>query len=158
MDEQRITVLADFIDQLPDEHFSMTSWNIGNPYNLGVLDHKTEGPEPWMNPKPLLAAAAECGTRACIAGWACIIFCEPQDFDLYGDTAQNARYLLDLDEDQADALFTPSTGNDMRAQVHLPDLSGITRQRAVKMLRLLAETGQVFWNEDCLCAFCDPDN
>lgn len=154
MDKQRIAILADFIDSLADEHFSMIHWQLRDPYREGVLEKDPYGPEPWQKPRPLLQAIENCNTICCIAGYTGLIFMEPPDEKLYGDTAQNARYLLDLTPEQADALFTPTVGNDPQATVHIPRIDAITRTRAVRMLRTFAQTSKVDWNQDCDCELC----
>lgn len=73
---------------------------------------------------------AECGTVACIAGWTYLTYggC--------GDPYSEARNLLGLDEDRADALFLP----------YGCDWEDITPAHAAQTLRKLAETGEVDWS------------
>ena len=89
-----------------------------------------------------------CGTTACIAGWAVALFnedgtprTEPFVEDPYKHgipIANLGRVALGLSYSIADALFTPE----------LPDhiWSSITPQVAAKTLRSLAETGEVRWD------------
>jgi hypothetical protein len=75
----------------------------------------------------------ECGTSACIAGWATAAFGEEGEDQDNLDTPRVARERLGLSMEQADKLFYPKW------------LSDRTNTEAAQVLRTLAETGQVLW-------------
>lgn len=93
-----------------------------------------------------------CGTTACIAGWAYAIKTQATPEAMkdiisaegrvgsgsYNKIPNTARDFLDLDQDQADDLFMSDY-----APIELYD---IKPQTAVRVLRHLAATGEVDWN------------
>lgn len=103
MNLERMKILRDHIAALPEEQFDMSDW-------------KRE---------------EECGTVACIAGWACILFSTPEETENSG-TAETAETVLDIDCDTSDSLFVGGFSTN-----HLWD---ITRDEAVEeMDRLILE-------------------
>ena len=90
----------------------------------------------------------ECGTPACIAGFACVRYMGGHDMyeivsglsDEYEGTHDVAQSMLGLTDDQAEALFDPQQA------VHGIALSAITADMAVRTLHHLAETGDVRWH------------
>lgn len=92
----RLNKLADFLDKLPDNRFDYRYFVGGN----------------WRGEKDL-----SCGTTACAAGWACVLFPEILFLnddglpDLIDRKAPHASYALEvafgLSEDEADVLFYP---------------------------------------------------
>lgn len=125
MNVERITQLADFIEKLPPKRFEISTW--ASPVDDHSKSLKTVG-----------ELKHNCGTCACIGGWAEALF-NPDDhaFNMSGDSAlliENARQLLDLDDETADALFMPSASWDQ-----------VTREMAAATLRNLALTGEVVW-------------
>lgn len=86
----------------------------------------------------------DCGTVACIAGWACLIALpgianleqfEEDTGEILEDFAAD---FLGLDWDKSGALFLPDE----------PAWPDITPMQAVRVLRHLAKTGEVDWSED----------
>ncbi|RUU80484.1 hypothetical protein [Mesorhizobium sp. M7A.F.Ca.MR.362.00.0.0] len=74
-----------------------------------------------------------CGTVGCIAGWAAHVFGGQMV-----DPAWTGRLVLGLDSDLADDLFTPP--------YDYGKYDKITPKDAAKVLRNLAETGEVDWS------------
>lgn len=106
----RLIMLRDFLAELPDERFSIR-WAF------------TGGDAPIsMNAFP------ECGTAACISGWAQLLFPADAD-DVFG-----------LESHEACELFMPRGWDDDKAY-HL-----YTRARAVAVLDHLINTGEVDWS------------
>ena len=80
----------------------------------------------------------DCGSPACIAGWAEHIFGEDTDFDL--------TYLLDISSSDEMELIEPRYKNHAYFPAVRSDHPGfITPQHAAKVLRHFAETGIVDW-------------
>lgn len=79
----------------------------------------------------------ECGTVACIAGWACALDVGLSEAAGIRSPFMHARTILGLDERQATLLFIPDPLN----------FDAITPADAAKVLRTLAETGDVDWSE-----------
>jgi hypothetical protein len=115
---ERLTQLRDVLAALPDERFDMSTFG---QYSDGK---DASGQELLHN----------CGTVACIAGWAAAIFAEP------GITDGAAARTLNLDPDLAHDLFF---ADDHPLRSH--GLAAITRSDAVKTLTHLIETGEVKW-------------
>ena len=83
-----------------------------------------------------------CTAVGCIAGWTCLLL---SDFDRRrNDWEYVAAKLLDLTEDEADALFTPTKNTG--APFDIPEWDAVTATMAVTTLRRLAETGEVKWD------------
>jgi hypothetical protein len=112
MNIERLTQLRDVLAALPDERFDMSTF----------------GPESSQ-------LLHNCGTVACIAGWAAAIFAEP------GITDGAAARTLNLDPDLAHDLFFA----DDHPLKETDGLEAITRSDAVKTLTHLIETGEVKW-------------
>lgn len=121
MNKERLLDLADIIenDRLPNVKFDMT---------VGVA-HR-----PSINP--------ECGTAACIAGYAlCAAFgnkVAKKKFLFWGNAWFAAKRVLGLSAHEASRLFEPYDDNNKIARK--------TRAQAVKVLRHAAETGEINWS------------
>ena len=77
----------------------------------------------------------ECGTAACLIGWAKIIF--PK----YGCIVN-----LELDEEVNNALTCPSTRTGCKYH-YAGDAEIFTLRAAIRVLEILRDTGKVDWNE-----------
>lgn len=124
MNIDKINKLADFIEaqDADDLGFDMRYWN------------------------PVLAGSHGCGTVACIAGWTCAM--ERPDLSYWSWGGTPAAEILGLDDPMAHELFTPCSGS-------LPsglEYKHIKPPHAVRVLRNLAETGEVDWS----VAFATP--
>jgi hypothetical protein len=84
------------------------------------------------------ASGSHCGTVACIAGWAEAVRLNTSTFDNDGGVPDRSQEYLGLDQDQADVLFYGFGGWN--------DLTQISPDEAVAVLRHLAETGKVDWS------------
>lgn len=97
--------VADYIEAHPESH-DQFSWFYVDPardVNYGAVRQLSEL---W-----------DCGTRACIAGWGCLLNGDKVILDAYGNhvepkeggnrehVAERARELFDLDDDESDVLF-----------------------------------------------------
>jgi len=123
MNIERLTVLRDVIINLPDGRFNMNTW-------VGFI----EGDD---DEDPLTASQIrhDCGTCACIGGWADALFREPDDRPM-DHTVTATGELLGLTSDQSFELFTPKG-------VVWPD---VTQEKAAEVLTRLIETGEVKWS------------
>lgn len=117
MNKQKILDLADFIENLPPKQFNMAVYGV----------------------------AHECGTIACIAGWAAVLegatVDKHESFHILGEwigAHKFAAKALGINEKTSLDLFTPIDEHE--------SLSDITKEQAVKTLRKLAETGEVDWS------------
>lgn len=96
MNAERLNKVADMIQAYP-EHFDMASYLDGPDYT----NSETSTPEAVMTAP--LTSPVDCGTTACIAGWAChlwaseVVVGEPFD--------ANAARILGLDDDQSYEVF-----------------------------------------------------
>ena len=121
MNKERLLDVADMIenDRLPHVVFDMNQWT----------KHR-----PSINP--------ECGTAACIAGYAlCAAYGNREAKKRFNShigwiaAQRKARRILGLSPYEATKLFSPSR-----------NLRAITREQAVKVLRHAAETGEIDWS------------
>jgi hypothetical protein len=83
-------------------------------------------------------AVENCNTAACMAGFACLIFdyqnsSKAMNDDNVYNVKNEARYILELDYDQANELFATNTARS------------ITGPMAAKVIRYFVETGEVDW-------------
>ena len=158
LNTDRLEQLADHLEAVGDEHFHMGIWVEDDPRSYHYL---------YPNTGDLVADIRQCGTRACLAGHAAMLFRPPDDSDIpdfYDDDDEDlnsgvkdeARVWLGLTMEQADALFVPTAGGDLRDAVHCR-LADLTVEDAAWTLRHLADTGQVVWKPWCSCSMCDPD-
>lgn len=134
MNVERITTLRDHIAALPPEKFNLGSW-FSSPVKL-----------------PTAGAFHKCGTSACIAGWALVLFAPDEPLYMV-DVPNDAAEILGLTNEQANDLFTPEradyAGEDDRPGGVLPDplwLGDVTNEQAVKVLDHLIATGEVRWD------------
>lgn len=117
MNVRLLTILADFLDQLPSDQFDLHTWlETGNLNDKAVAELTVAE----------MLAEKDCGTTACAIGWACTIpeFQEaglkyhydydgiyvgqpPADGVTDGSTIQQVARLLDLTIFQANHLFMP---------------------------------------------------
>lgn len=123
MNIENILKLRDFIDSLPAKRFDINVWANTLADNPEVINYDATSDEVLHN----------CGTCACIGGWADVLF-QPKGFlivqsDGYINTAEQ----LGLDTDTAYDLTHPS---DVAWSL-------VTKDVAVEVLTILAETGRV---------------
>ena len=125
MNRENILKVADAIEQhsIPDLGFNMDWLETERIYRLSghreIVRKDNTG--------------RDCGTIACIAGWACRLAGVPANFG-------SARKFLGIPENLRDPLFY---AHGSAVQDRLED---IQPQTAVAVLRHLAETGEVDWN------------
>lgn len=135
MNTERILILADFIESLPDERLDMCYWakDEDGDENLG------------LSPATVLH---NCGTAACLGGYTEALF-NPTRTGFRGTLglwtpdaplpSDSAGTLLGLTVAQAHNLFMPPHANGA--------WDCITPAIAADTLRRLAETGQVEWGQ-----------
>ena len=103
-----------------------------------------ENEENFFSMKTLWEREEGCGSPACIAGWTLALFTSEANESGHVNGIDMACAVLGLTSRQTDALFTPDTKT---AFFHAEEGSPryISRDRAVRQLRQLAETGKVNW-------------
>lgn len=88
----------------------------------------------WISNQLIDNSGHDCGTTACIAGWAVSV--SGRDVANYnGEIRSDAEHILGLDYDTAEELF-----------VNYPIFSSPSPSQAAEVLRRLAETGVVDWS------------
>lgn len=123
MNREKIQELRDHIAKLPPEQFDMRQWR---DYN-------------------------DCGTVACIAGWAVEINKSlfVGEYVPRSDIRGAARMVLQLSDLQAVRLFTPMESSHIGVQNNPGaiqcDMQDVTTAQAVKVLDNLLLTGEVDW-------------
>ena len=118
MNIERITQLRDHLAQLPDSRFNINIW---------VKDKASDNSD-------LLTAAQvrhNCGTCACIGGWADALF-QPDDYRPMESLLDDTALLLGLTVEQVFRLTHPQV-----------DWNEVTREVAVEALTILLETGEI---------------
>ena len=145
----RILTLRDHILK-PETHFDIRRWQVILTPE-GALDKATVGVEN----RTYESLRHDCGTCACIGGWAEILFSPPNTTlykhhgqitqrlsnsppsDELRETSHSVAELLGISYSEADYLcYPPNYGNS-----HL-----YPKQRVAETLTRLAETGEVEWN------------
>lgn len=146
-----INTLARLLDNIPSKFD--TGFNMGG-YIRDVRDELEFGDEVKTH------VGHQCGTTACIAGWASLHVTKEgtllskgrtsneiyevadeldgTDLSTYATAAQN---ILGLDDDQAALLFEPMNFGDHGNH----DWDEVTPRQAAKVLRHLVKTGDVDW-------------
>lgn len=81
----------------------------------------------------------DCGTIACIAGWACLreYAEEERTYVPVSQIVKDARFYLGLDENQSKHLFL--------SDIVVGEIPNVTRAEAISVLRHAAETGIISW-------------
>lgn len=118
MNKDNILKVADAIEQhsIPDLGFNMDFFSSPRSHGSAIkADH----------------SGHDCGTVACIAGWAVQVGDLPRTFAA-------ARQYLGIDDDLGDDLFYGDSDDLVLADIAVP--------QAVAVLRYLAETGEVDWS------------
>ena len=156
MHSERLTALAEIIEKTdyePDT-FTMESWlEMEHPEQFRPIADLDDLDE-------IVAITAECGTRACIAGYAVMLFDETDAWqerfpletpnDAVPSIRQLAAQLLDLTQEQADLLFLPQEDPDPCRQI--PPRYQVTPADAANTMYRMTETGEVQWLiERCPC-------
>lgn len=123
MNIPNILALANYLDRtVSADSFDMANWRLPH-------DHLPRSPKTNAE-----AFEGSCGTVACIAGHAMVLFEPDAPLCPEGQISDRAQDYLGLTDDQAGELFIP------RLETHIT-----TKARAVQVLRTLAETGEVTW-------------
>lgn len=134
-----IHTLAETLENLPPEK------KVG--FNMGTYHHDLASDFGPMETN----VGHQCGTVACIAGWASMFLREDgtgllqrprREIDIPAFDDLGA-HLLGLDENQANSLFEPMNYEFENADI---DWGQITPAQAAKVLRHLAATGEVDWS------------
>lgn len=125
MNVERITQLRDFLQALPDEKFNMSS--LFKPADVETYRE--------LAPTTATEFVHQCGTAACIAGWAITLF-DPFA-QLPAANSGLAEELLDLTSDEGFELFVPEG-------YHNADR--FSRTAAIATLTNLLATGEVNWD------------
>ena len=144
MNTERISQLADDLDKVqavnPHE-FNMSNWGYGMLVNLEPFDHMGD----------LVVSTddriEQCGTAGCIAGWATLLYGEMYHSNTPSEFAQG---YLGLNDDNAHDLFMPNEHEeDMDDDYNAGRViyAQINAGMAAKVLRHLATTGDVDWNQ-----------
>ena len=166
---ERIRQLADFISELDDEQFSLDIWIRSDPRPVHFMPQRN-GSYRYRPDHTLEEAVNECGTVACIGGYAVLLFGNqdllnpPGEDDATEDYAdgigRQAQELLGLSDRQAERLFHPYHGNDLRDELHIPT-SEVTPGLAAAVLYEMVESydHDFSWNNHCMerCCFDDGD-
>lgn len=126
MNIDRINALADFISQL--DFVAPYEDRVG--FNMSMFVNRTHRNDEQY----------DCGTPACIAGWATWLDLGKPVVMKDNDILFNARDYLDISSGMAWQLFIPE---DLPNDLALDD---VTQKQAAKVLRHLAATGTVDWS------------
>ena len=141
MEIERIHKLADLLDRIHEVRplgFDMSSW----------FDELEPSSDPTIATDEEIE---ECGTTACVAGWACSLFMleyglTPISFEYEDEVEAQAREVLGLTNDQTKKLFL--MWGQSKSWGHAPTQHpAITAALAATVLRELARTGEVDWGE-----------
>ena len=155
METDRLLFMADVLDNTKDG-FSLNTW-------LECDDDKTihAGDFQDMEPKAVAKKMEACGTRACIAGLAVMLWGDDDDINDIdkGDEGYRSagQRILGLDYETASQLFLPEGDDDNLARSLECSWADVNAYNAADTLRHLAKTGEVHWFANCRCRQCDPD-
>lgn len=123
MNTENILRLAEFLEALPQGRFNMASWARSRTGQYLYL----EGP---------VEAAIECGTVCCIGGWGVLLF------DI-GDSSKGVAKKLGLGDPNGEP------PDPIASELFFPKSEAINERdphKAARVLRHLAETGEVDWS------------
>ena len=144
MNVERINQLADDLDKVQavnSTQFSMSYWGYHMFRDIGAFDSNET---PTISTDDLIE---QCETAGCLAGWATLLYGTPNDSMHPNGFAERH---LELNENEAHDLFTPeehdeddSDDNNANRVIYAQINAGM----AAKVLRHLANTGDVDWNQ-----------
>ena len=144
MNVKRINLLADDLDKVqtinPDS-FKLNVWGYGMLLSLDALD-SMESPTISTDDR-----IEQCGTAGCIAGWTALLYGDMYHSNTPSEFAQG---YLSLNDDNAHDLFMPNEHEeDMDDDYNAGRViyAQINAGMAAKVLRHLATTGDVDWNQ-----------
>jgi hypothetical protein len=137
MNKERVLQVADVVEKGHHKFngvhafLFMPSWLVQEKHYATRKDFEEQLP---MTREDLGGHGHECNTAACMAGFTCLVldYENTKNGDMYF-IEDRARHLLDLTYDEARALFTSHTSEQ------------ITGPMAAKVMRHFAETGIVNW-------------
>ena len=134
----RLREFADFIEELPAGQFDMGLWGEGTAMDAAAHFSK-------------FGEVPECGTPACIAGWAAVLYAG----DAIVDTVATLGAAYGLPDAAAAALGLtgtttrpPAGPRTLADELFVPDvnLSTVTQHDAARVLRRLADSACVDWS------------
>ena len=144
MNVERINQLADDLDKVqavnPDK-FRMSVWGYGMLPSIPAFD-SMENPTLSTDDR-----IDYCGTAGCIAGWTALLHGKLHHAE---QPSSFARGYLELDDDIAHDLFTPNEHEDDESDDYNAGrviYAEITAGMAAKVLRHLANTEEIDWNQ-----------
>jgi hypothetical protein len=130
MNKERLIQLAEVLESpAAEKHFDMKEW----------IEHT--GYHDLPEGITIAEVMIDCGTVACIAGWATVLARPNEPYSAIIDEFSLAAEYLDLEYFIAKSLFTPSCTTDEGTQAYDAD-----PKQAAKVVRHLAETGEVDWS------------
>ena len=147
MDKYRLTVLADYLEKLPDYNgFTMLDWG----RNLLKKAVQLDFPELPLGDRAEQAVDENvCGSAGCLNGWTVTLFGSERDQDLFANSMHNnltddghvkiGANLLDLPFDVAKALFLPTFRIRMKDGYMRSAIELATRENAVAVVRALID-------------------
>jgi hypothetical protein len=147
MNKENLLKLAEVLEsEQAQKHFDMTQWITHHP-NYNNLDWQEHHER--VNESVLKEAVKDCGTVACIAGWAATLATPDQKliFVSGASVQQTAEDWLELDKAEAVMLFIPwSASYYADRSKYKRNSNTITAGEAARVVRHLAETGKVDWS------------
>lgn len=99
--------------------------------------------DPNRSPDKITRVKHDCGTCACVGGWAVALF--GYSWWRSQSVADRARSLLGLSEDQSRALFYPTNAPGLHS-TWMGHSEDVPPQAAAMVLENLLETGEVDWS------------
>jgi hypothetical protein len=135
MNIENLTKLAEVLESdEAQDHFNLRHWIHHN----GEHDIDAD--------MPVGAAIKDCGTVACIAGWAAVLANPDKPWGEFFGAKRKAALWLDLEWHVEDELFTPEVDKLIMKYGHeLADVYEVSAKGAAKVVRHLIETGTVDW-------------
>lgn len=149
MNKERMMLLADLLDSISPEKFSLTYWASYNSYD----EEDDSFSYISQDGDYVDLSVYKCNTAGCVAGWAVALKNDLSVDNLVhvGEVERQAREYLELTHDQAHSLFyysSVSIWNDYHEELGLNDEFGydhaVKSHHAATMVRNLAEGKWVF--------------
>lgn len=136
-----INTLAELLENIPPE----------TKQGFNMISYFREVDERYASDDDRTNVNHQCGTVACVAGWAAIylkndgqgVLKRPRAHTSIGNTIRTANEIMGLDQLQSRKLFEPMNNGPHKDIIK--DWSKVTPGQAAKVLRHLASTGEVDW-------------
>lgn len=152
MNKKNLQALIDHLEKMPGKAFNLSSWYTGPPSG-GAWDQLPLGRRAAKSliSKQEDAETHQCGTAACIGGYAALLAVSKGEAKGGEQIQPVATRWLGFSPGTLRALFIPRSMHDLDRRLETNEIpvsySDVKRKHAVKVLKHLLDTGLIDWSK-----------